>query len=138
MAYCANYKGHNSFSLLHQRGNHPFSPFTTVSTLSSFSPLLSFSLPLSCLSQNYNMMILKPRGPAGCPHLLGGLSELGPLDFVFHSFGALKLCDQCRWPVHPYPYPAPHSSITHVSMIQTSMIHDTCIDDGCLHYISTM
>ena len=40
MAYCANYKGHNSFSLLHQRGNHPFSPFTTVSTLSSFSLFL--------------------------------------------------------------------------------------------------
>ena len=46
MAYCTNYKGHKPFSLLHQRGHHPFSPFTTVSTLSSFSLLLSFSLPL--------------------------------------------------------------------------------------------
>ena len=49
MAYRANYKGHNPFSLLHQRVNHPFSPFTT---LSSFSLLLSFSLSFSCLSQN--------------------------------------------------------------------------------------
>ena len=46
MAYCINYKGHKPFSLLHQRGHHPFSPFSTVSTLSSFSLLLSFSLPL--------------------------------------------------------------------------------------------
>ena len=37
MAYRANYKGHNPFSLMHQRVNHPFSPFTT---LSSFSLLL--------------------------------------------------------------------------------------------------
>ena len=28
MAYCANYKVHKPFSFLHQRGNHPFSPFT--------------------------------------------------------------------------------------------------------------
>ena len=32
-----------------KESNHPFSPFTTVSTLSSFSLLLSFSLP--CLSR---------------------------------------------------------------------------------------
>ena len=28
MAYCANYKVHKPFSFLHQRGKHPFSPFT--------------------------------------------------------------------------------------------------------------
>ena len=38
----------------------------------SLSP---FPLPL----KNYNMIILKPRGPAGGRYLVGGPSELGPL-----------------------------------------------------------
>ena len=53
----------------------------------SFSPSPS---PSPASHKTYNMMILKPRGPAGCRHLLGGLSELGPLDFLtlyFMPFG---------------------------------------------------
>ena len=82
MAYCANYKGHKPFSLLHQRGNHPFSLSPQFPHFLAFH---FFSLsPSPCAShKNYNMVILNPRGPAGGRHLVGGPSGLGPPDFVF-------------------------------------------------------
>ena len=53
----------------------PLSPqFPHFPAFHSFS-LSPFPLPL----KNYNMIILKPRGPAGGRYLVGGPSELGPL-----------------------------------------------------------
>ena len=43
-----------------KESNHPFSPFSTVSTLSSFSLLLSFYSPPTS-HKNYSMMIKKLR-----------------------------------------------------------------------------
>ena len=74
----------SQFRFCNKESNHPFSPFSKVSTFSSFSLLLSFSLPPAS-HKNHNMIILKPRCPVGGRHFVGGPSELRPLDFVFHA-----------------------------------------------------
>ena len=96
----------------------------------AFPPFSLSPFPSPATHKNYNIIIiLKPRGPAGCRHLRGGLSELGPLDFVFHALWALKPCDPHRWPVPPCPYIQPPINLW--TCIHDSNIHDACIGDGC-------
>ena len=72
----------------------------------SLSP---FPLPL----KNYNMIILKPRGPAGGRHLVGGSSELGPPYLIFHA--------QAVWPTR--------MTSTSMSISSLPFIYNTCIHD---------
>ena len=81
-----------------KESNHPFSPFFTVSTLSSFSLLSSLSVS-PCLShqlQYDNIEAYQPCwGPTSCWSSFGTRAQAA-LDFVFHALRPLQPCDLCR------------------------------------------
>ena len=62
MAYCANYKGHKPFSLLHQRGNHPSSPEVNWTLNANHHDALCWSALSS-----HHLHRIQPRGSKTLP-----------------------------------------------------------------------
>ena len=126
MTYCAYYKGHKPFLTWHQRGNHPFSPF---STLSSFSLLLSFSLPLPCLSQNLQCDDIEACWVSTSYWRPFGARASWFLDFVFHALwrsSRVTHADDRYLHVHLSSPPLIFDTCIH-----DPNILDACIGDGC-------
>ena len=90
------------------------------SLLSPHFPAFPSFSPSPASHKTYNMMILRPRGPAGCQYLLGCLSELGPLDFLtlyFMPFGRSSRVTHVD------------DRYLHVHISSPPLIFDTCIHD---------